>query len=324
MLHLHARLFCSNAQESADLRKPNLLLKDDRLRPLWRILLFALAFPTLTVALWSAYFALIGGARHEPPRLSEEISGEIAELAAAMITAFWMRRFVDRRSIGSLGLWLGQPAFRLLWLGIAFGVFMQAVTFGLEAAAGSTRVSGLGALRSDAGALGYSFVFFLAVACFEELVFRGYLFQNFWEAFGLAPAIVITSALFAAFHLYNPNAQANIAQTLAGLLLYAVWACFSMVWTKSLWLAIGAHLAWNFFEGPVFGFPVSGIVMPFPTLLKQTTGGPTWLTGGAFGPEAGVSSLVALLLGLAVLAVLARRGVFADSPDVREAYARSP
>jgi len=107
----------------------------------------------------------------------------------------------------------------------------------------------------------------------------------------------------------------------AGLVAFALWACMSLLWTGSLWLALGAHLAWNVFEGPFFGLPVSGVVIPSPSVLEVSVRGQPWLTGGAFGPEAGLSSLVALVLGFAVLWTLRVRGAFAGAADTSEAYA---
>ncbi len=292
------------------------------MRPLWRVITFIIAVPIVSLVLWSLYFIAVGGLAHEPSFLSEEISGEIVTAISALLVAVWLRRFVDRRSIDSLGFAPRGPWLKLLFLGIAFGAGMQAVAFVVEALTKSTRIVGLGSISSDAKILAAALGVFLAGALLEELSFRGYLFQNVWEGFGVVPAIIITSLLFAGVHLYNPHAQSNVVQTLLGLLAYAVWACCSLLWTRSLWLALGAHLAWNLFEGPVFGFPVSGLVMPAGTVLTQSVSGPAWLTGGSFGPEAGVSSLVALTLGFVILRLLYVRGAFADAPDVREDYAR--
>ncbi len=315
-------MFSVNAQDSAALQRASLFVKDDRLHPLWRVISFVIAVPIVSLLLWSIYFIAIGGLTHEPSFVSEEISGEIATAISALLVALWLRRFVDRRSIDSLGFAPRGPGLKLLLLGVAFGAGMQAVAFVVEVLTKSTSLVGFGNFSSDAKILAAAFGVFLAGALLEELSFRGYLFQNFWEAFGAVPAIVITSLLFAGIHLYNPNAQTNVVQTLLGLLLYAVWASCSLLWTRSLWLALGAHLAWNLFEGPVFGFPVSGLAMPARTILTQNVSGPAWLTGGAFGPEAGVSSLVALTLGFVVLRLLYVRGTFAKVPDPREAYAR--
>jgi hypothetical protein len=69
--------------------------------------------------------------------------------------------------------------------------------------------------------------------------------------------------------------------------------------TRQLWLPIGLHIGWNFFEGPLFGFAVSG-TGPF-TLIRQVPTGPELLTGGAFGPEAGLIVLPALGIGLILI-----------------------
>jgi hypothetical protein len=75
----------------------------------------------------------------------------------------------------------------------------------------------------------------------------------------------------------------------AGLLL-----CFCTMQTGSLWLSIGLHIGWNIFEGVVFGFPTSGVIIP--AMLRIHVNGPPLWTGGAFGPEAGLLILPVLLI----------------------------
>ena len=75
--------------------------------------------------------------------------------------------------------------------------------------------------------------------------------------------------------------------------------------TRQLWLPIGIHIGWNFFEGVVFGFPVSG--MGNYRLLRITVTGPELWTGGAFGPEAGLVLIPALLLGTLMIYVFTHR-----------------
>jgi hypothetical protein len=73
---------------------------------------------------------------------------------------------------------------------------------------------------------------------------------------------------------------------------------------------MGLHMAWNFFEGNVFGFPVSGWGTLGATFLFIEQSGPPLLTGGTFGPEAGVLTIAASILGalMILLWVRARRG----------------
>jgi membrane protease YdiL (CAAX protease family) len=315
-------LFWPDAQDSVALQQATIFVNDGRLRPLWRVCLFAAVVICLTVVLWSIYDIAAGGLQHEPSLMNEAISGEIAGAIAVVITAFGMRRFVDRRSTESLGLSFKGPWLRFLVVGACFGAGMQGLVFTIEALGGGIRTLGFGSLLSDVRLLAFALGVFAAGGVLEELCFRGYLLQNLWESLGLIPSIVITSVLFACLHLGNPSALASPVPTLAGLLFFAVWACCSLLWTRSLWLALGAHVAWNLFEGPVFGFPISGLLVPAKTVVIQEAIGPDWLTGGAFGPEAGASALVAMTIGLALLYVLYRRGFFRSAPDVREFYAR--
>jgi uncharacterized protein len=246
---------------------------------------------------------------------------ELATAIAIVVAAIVFRRFVDRRSIASLGFAFRAGWLRLVCIGAAFGAGMQCLVFAIEAGTGSSRIAGFAGAASDLRVVAAYLPFFIIAALNEEMMIRGYAFQNLWEEFRLPAAVVISAALFAAIHLGNPNSHADLTLTLAGLVAFGIWACASYVWTKSLWLALGVHFAWNLFEGPVFGFPVSGLAFQ-ATAIRQTFVGPEWLTGGPFGPESGASSLLALAAGLGCLYWLYKRGVFSADDDPREAYAR--
>jgi hypothetical protein len=85
--------------------------------------------------------------------------------------------------------------------------------------------------------------------------------------------------------------------------------------TRTLWLAIGLHLGWNYAEGPIFGFPVSGL--DAGGLFTHRVVGPEAVTGAAFGPEAGMLAVVVQLLGIVVLVLWwRRRPRRADEPAV--------
>ena len=61
---------------------------------------------------------------------------------------------------------------------------------------------------------------------------------------------------------------------------------------------------WNYAQGPLFGFPVSGL--GFGTIMKTTVTGPALWTGGAFGPEGGLLVTLALVVtGLGLWRVVA-------------------
>ena len=67
---------------------------------------------------------------------------------------------------------------------------------------------------------------------------------------------------------------------------------------SALWLPIGIHWAWNFMEGNIFGFYVSGHPENY-RMLTPSISGPNTYTGGDFGPEA---SIIAIILGVSLSA----------------------
>lgn len=147
-------------------------------------------------------------------------------------------------------------------------------------------------------------VFFLIGALVEELLFRGVLFRLIEKMTGTWIALVLSAILFGAIHIANPHA--TIFSSLAIALEAGVLLALAYVLTRSLWFAIGIHWGWNLFEGPIFGTQVSGGQYT-ATVFHAKMDGPTWLTGGNFGPEGGVVALVVCLAAAVIIGTLAVR-----------------
>jgi membrane protease YdiL (CAAX protease family) len=111
-------------------------------------------------------------------------------------------------------------------------------------------------------------------------------------------AVAVSSVLFGAVHALNPNAT---ILGVANIIVVGVLFAYAYISTKSLWLPVGLHIGWNLVEIQVLGFPGSGHTEP--SILHSMTKGPELVTGGAFGPEGGILTLAAALLGVAILAV---------------------
>ncbi|MFS8198545.1 CPBP family intramembrane glutamic endopeptidase [Streptomyces sp. CWNU-52B] len=163
-------------------------------------------------------------------------------------------------------------------------------------------VDGLASVSGAMGLLG----FMAAAAVTEELLFRGVLFRIIERRLGTWLAMALTSALFGLMHLTNPNASLWGAAAItieAGTMLTAAYVA-----TRKLWVPIGMHFGWNFAAGGIFSTEVSGNNTP-QGLLDSTTSGPKLLTGGDFGPEGSVYSVLFGVLTAIVFMWLAyRRG----------------
>ncbi|MCB0198054.1 MAG: CPBP family intramembrane metalloprotease [Anaerolineae bacterium] len=122
-------------------------------------------------------------------------------------------------------------------------------------------------------------------AVFEEVFFRSLLLSGLVVVLGGRkwPAILISAAVFGLVHINNPGASyvSAFGNALGGI-IYGI----AFLGGQNIWLPLGLHFSWNFSQGPILGFPVSG--MDFGGLIVQEVTGSDLLTGGAYGPEAGL------------------------------------
>ena len=200
---------------------------------------------------------------------------------------------------------------RRLGLGLLAGLAVFSVAVGVAAIVGVYRVIGQGDLSGLVPALIAAAIF---PAVSEELVFRGILFRWLEEWGGSWVALLVTSALFGAAHLMNPNASPIAAVGIAfeaGVMLGAAYML-----TRSLWLPMGLHAAWNFAQGEIYDIPVSGT--PVHGMVDARLCCDPLLTGGGFGLEASlIAIVVATLFGLWLLWLAIRNGELVQPRWVR-------
>ncbi|NMO17771.1 CPBP family intramembrane metalloprotease [Pyxidicoccus fallax] len=225
---------------------------------------------------------------------------------AALLTLVLVDGLLERKNLEQLGL-RRRGALRELGWGTLLGAGQMALVVGVLALAGWYElVEGRPETVQDEvrGALWWAGIF--AAAGFqEEVLFRGIGFRLLEEWLGSAAALVLSSAFFGLVHIGNPNATpfATLAIAVeAGVMLGGAYML-----TRSLWFATGAHIAWNWVQGPFFGIAVSGTKQD--SLLEGRLVGPEVWTGGAFGAEAGgVALLVGTAVGVLLVVAAARRG----------------
>ncbi len=296
------------SQRPATLHRIFLSATDDRLRPIFRVLLFVLFGSLLLLASQLAVLRLGRGLT-----LGQQFAVAYVLVIPVLlaVTWFFIRAF-DRRSFRTLGLWFYPRWGRELAAGVGIGAALQLfVGLALVTARGvSYHGITLGVKQALVGILATGGLLVLAAA-FEEIAFRGYGFQRLVEAVGPLGAVAVFSVLFGVTHRSNPSATplSTINTVLAGVLLSVAY-----LKTRALWLPIGLHWAWNFTMGAILSLPVSGIRLG-PTLLKVETTRAIWLTGGAYGPEGGVVVTAACLV---TIVWLARTRRLAPSPAMEE------
>ncbi len=213
-----------------------------------------------------------------------------------VVSVLVARKWIDRRSVVSLGLRLDRQTLTDVLVGMGISVLQIGLIFVLEWRMGWLAWEGFAwqerPVFSVVGNLLLWLGLFVAVGFYEELFSRGYQLQNLEEGLNTFWAVLLSSVVFGALHLTNPNATLISA---VGIMFAGLFLAYPYLRTRQLWLSVGLHIGWNTFLGPVFGFPVSG--METPHLFLVSVEGPQLMTGGAFGPEAGLVVLPALGLG---------------------------
>ncbi|MDQ3247866.1 MAG: CPBP family intramembrane metalloprotease [Chloroflexota bacterium] len=243
--------------------------------------------------------------------LASLLSEFALRLPAILVSIGLVVRFVDRRPFTDLGFHLTRQWWLDLSFGLVLGAFLMALIFCVEWLAGWITVTGLLwtaqiALPFPVALLG-PLIIFVVIGLTEEVHARGYQLRNLAEGFcfpalGARGALIVgwlmSSALFGLLHVRNPNSTGFSTLALMGVGLFFG---LGFILTGNLAISIGLHITWNFFQGSIFGFPVSGRYFGDVTLIAIQQSGPVLWTGGAFGPEAGLIGLFAILLGCAMI-----------------------
>lgn len=204
--------------------------------------------------------------------------------------AIWVN-LTERRPVLELPMRRLLPdSFKGMGVGLGFFVLVA----GIMAIAGCYRVAGA---QFDFASQFTGLFFFLLVATCEEVIFRGVLFRLIDDRWNTVVALFFSAVIFGAAHFTNPGATwwSSLAIAIeAGLLLGAAYK-----FSGNLWFPIGIHWIWNYVQGHVLGFAVSGIPVE-AKIFSPIVSGPDIVTGGSFGAEA---SVIAVGVGL-ILAVI--------------------
>ena len=282
---------------------------EGRLRSGWRILIFLGIFWCLAAI--SLLIKPLFGSLTKREYLENYSLVIILILAVAATLSVWIsRKYLDKLSFASLGLAYRKRAVTDLLVGFVLSAVMAGTFLLMAVALNIVEITGLnwdtalrgptaanrlvGALRSFTLATMLILLFeHILVGYWEELVFRGYLFQNMAAGMGQLPAILLSCLIYGVIHYLNPNATVLSSMI---IILFGFMRIFGYLTTGMLWLSMGMHIGWNFFQGPVCGFAASGHQKA--TLLELNILEPNWLSGGSFGPEGSLLIIPVVLLAI--------------------------
>lgn len=220
---------------------------------------------------------------------------QIVSVIAVFISALLFTKLIDKKNISSLGFSFKGKAMDFI-MGFIVAALIMGVGFIILYLNGSIQLDDV---QFHFQYIILSFLIYICVAVAEETLCRGYILGNLMNVTNKFVSLILSSLLFALLHILNPNLALlpMINLFLAGLLLGA-----SYMYTRNLWFPISLHLFWNFIQGPVLGYNVSGtstgssvFMLNYP--VKDS------LNGGDFGFEGSI--LCSILSIIATISIIA-------------------
>ncbi len=192
---------------------------------------------------------------------------------------FIFRKYVDNQSIKSMGFSLKN---RLVDFVMGFAIAIVVIGFGTFILNALNFIE-ITSFQFDSYSLSVSFLLFVIVALNEELLFRAYILNNLMSSMNKYYALLLSSVIFSLFHSLNFNLSliAIVNLILAGILLGSTY-----IFTKNIWFPVSLHLFWNFFQGPIIGYAVSG--QKIASLYNIKLAGNNYINGGDFGFEGSI------------------------------------
>ena len=215
---------------------------------------------------------------------------------------FWVK-VIEKNALSSLGFLKRNWLKYLVW-----GIMISLVQMGVIALV--YQVSGIGSFELNELSLEPLlfilglFPFWLLQGGTEEVATRGWLLTRIAARTNLPLAIVISSSLFGILHMGNAGVT---FLSVLNIILDGVLAGLLFIYTDSIWLVVAQHGTWNYVQGNLLGFQVSGTGAAASIFSFTMGSGPDWLTGGTFGAEGSIITTLVLLVSLVIVYRLGER-----------------
>lgn len=217
----------------------------------------------------------------------------------------WLALF-EKRPFWTIGLeWAGAGWKYARGLGVGLVMFgaaagLMAVLGYVEQETGERQAQGAAAL----GGVLLVLLGWVVQGAAEEAIARGWLLPVIGARYRPGLGVVLSALVFAVYHSLNPNLS---PVAVLNLFLFGLFAALYALFESGLWGVFALHTAWNWSQGNLFGFEVSGAEPAGGMLVNLAETGPDALTGGAFGPEGGLLVTLVLLVASAVVWLICQR-----------------
>lgn len=301
----------TTAPPSTPERWKTFFVKEGRLCPIWRVLLYL----PLQFLLWilSLQCEIVQTAPYTLAALVYGTLGKVITIAVVLLSTWVWLRLLDKRDMVSLGFSFRQGWLSDVGIGLLLGAGLTGIIFVVEVLCGWIDVQGFAWNTRPAGRVAFdlymALVSMTVVAVAEETWMRGYLLQTLEEGCGTLVAVIVSSFVFSLPHLLKPTATGwakyviPFTFTLGGVMFAMAYLAH-----RSLWLPIGLHFAWNTSVHHIFG--LTGAPAQRATFfITEVTGPAFWvgLPNSDFGPQVGMLGVLATLLGLGLIWLFWRR-----------------
>lgn len=288
--------------------------KYNDVRAVWKLMCIIPTFFILTVMLticFTFFYSLILSAAtgiKDPVALAERIlNSDFSRMSVAIIQnlvmissvmMFW--KSFDKKPFSRMGLTFNKTGFIDLAYGLILGATSITLVFLVLLLTGQI-IAGSSILKPNfAWTLLGDLVVMIFVGIGEEMFSRGYC-MSILRRSNIFVVLIVPNLIFALLHIFNNNIG-----VIPMINLFLIGLLFSLMFLRrgNIWMPVGYHITWNFFQGSIFGMPVSG--SDADGLLTSKPVSENIFNGGGFGPEGGLIVTGLIIISIALLLIFAK------------------
>lgn len=288
--------------------------KYDEVRPVWKLLLIIplfFLFKTMLVICFAFFYELsivLSSGVTDPMELTEKfLASDFTQISTGIIQnvvtitlviLFW--KLMDKKPLSQMGLSFGKSGLTDLAYGLFLGAASITVVFLILLLTGQIVVEKSVLEPNFIAVFLGNLLLMIFVGVGEEMFSRGYC-MSILRRCHVSIVLIVPNVIFALLHISN-----NGIGVIPLVNLFLIGVLFSLMFLRrgNIWMPIGYHITWNFFQGSIFGMPVSGVSLDGLLTSRVVEG--NVLNGGGFGPEGGLIVTALIIVSIAILLVFTK------------------